>query len=31
MFDCYRKMMLERKIKDEDALRNIYFEKLKKS
>lgn len=27
MFDCYRKLMLERRIKDEDALRKIHFNK----
>ena len=27
MFNCYRKLMLERRIKDEDALRKIHFNK----
>lgn len=29
MFDRYRKMMLERRIKDEDGLRKLYFDSLK--
>lgn len=27
MFDCYRKLMLDRRIKDEDVLRKIHFNK----